>query len=158
MLSSCRVIDCTDDRGQLAGLVLAQLGAEVVLVEPPGGSPARRRPPLAGGRPGPENGLWHWAYNRGKRSVALDLDTDAGRSRLSALAAGADVLLWAGRPGELPFAYDELAAVNPGLVMVILTPFGLDGPKADWADSDLVICASACQAALTGDSDLPPLR
>ena len=68
------------------------------------------------------------------------------------------MLLWSGQPGELPFSYDELAAANEGLVVVAMTPFGLDGPKADWAATDLTICASACQAALTGDSDLAPLR
>jgi crotonobetainyl-CoA:carnitine CoA-transferase CaiB-like acyl-CoA transferase len=72
MLSSYRVIDCTDERGQLAGFMLAQLGADVLLVEPPGGSSARWCPPFAGDRPGPETSLWHWAYNRGKRSVGGD--------------------------------------------------------------------------------------
>ena len=158
MLSPYRVIDCTDDGGQLAGLMLAQLGAEVVLIEPPGGSTARHRVPFAGDQPGAETGLWHWAYNRGKQSVALDLHTGAGREQFSALAAGADVLLWSGQPGEMPFSYDELAAINAQLVVVAMTPFGLDGPKAGWAATDLIICASACQAALTGNSDLPPLR
>ena len=78
MLSPYRVIDCTDDRGQLAGLMLAELGADVLLVEPPGGSTARHRVPFAGDRPGPESGLWHWGYNRGKKSVRIDLHSDAG--------------------------------------------------------------------------------
>lgn len=158
MLSPYRVLDCTDDRGHLAGMLLAQLGADVVLIEPPEGSGARRRGPYAGDQPGPDNGLWHWAYNRGKRSVAADLSTDAGRDTLRTLAAAADVLLWSGRPGALPVTYDELAAVNPGLVMVAMTPFGLDGPKADWAAADMVVCAAGCQLALTGNRDMPPLR
>ena len=99
MLSSYRVIDCTDERGQLAGFMLAQLGADVVLVEPPGGSPARRRPPFAGDRPGLETSLWHWAYNRGKRSVVGGPhDGRRPRRALDDLAADADVLLWTGRP------------------------------------------------------------
>jgi crotonobetainyl-CoA:carnitine CoA-transferase CaiB-like acyl-CoA transferase len=158
MLSPYRVIDCTDERGQLAGFMLAQLGAEVVLVEPPGGSSARRCPPFAGDRPDPERGLWHWAYNRGKRSVIADLATAEGRRRLGDLASTADVLLWTGRPHELPFTYEELAVVNPRLVVVVLSPFGLDGPKANWEATDLIISAAGCGAALMGNADLPPLR
>ncbi len=108
--------------------------------------------------PGPDTSLWHWAYNRGKRSVVADLTTAAGRSRLDDLAADGDVLLWTGRPTEMPFTYDELAAVNPRLVVVALTPFGLDGPKADWAATDLIVCAAGCGAALIGDADRAPLR
>ncbi len=158
MLSSYRVIDCTDERGQLAGFMLAQLGADVLLVEPPGGSSARWCPPFAGDRPGPDTSLWHWAYNRGKRSVVTDLTTAAGRSQLDDLVADGDVLLWTGRPNEMPFNYDDLAAINPGLVVVALTPFGLDGPKANWAASDLVVSAAGCAAALIGDADRAPLR
>jgi crotonobetainyl-CoA:carnitine CoA-transferase CaiB-like acyl-CoA transferase len=158
MLSSYRVIDCTDERGQLAGLVLAQLGADVILVEPPGGSSARWCPPFAGDRRDADSSLWHWAYNRGKRSVIADLTTDAGRARLDDLVADGDVLLWAGRPGEMPFSYDDLAAVNPGLVVVVLSPFGLDGPKANWAGTDLIVSAAGCGVSLVGDADRPPLR
>ena len=158
MLSPYRVIDCTDERGQLAGFLLAQLGAEVLLVEPPGGSSARHLPPFAGDRPDPERGLWHWAYNRGKGSVTVDLATPAGRERLAALAAGADVLLWTGRPGDEPFDRAAMEAANPGLVIVALTPFGLDGPKARWAATDLTIGAASCALSLTGEAELPPLR
>jgi len=158
MLSPYRVIDCTDERGQLAGFMLAQLGADVTLVEPPGGTPSRHLPPFAGDRPDAERGLWHWAYNRGKRSVTADLATPAGRERLAALAAGADVLLWTGRPGEEPFDRAALEAANPGLVIVALTPFGLDGPKARWAATDLTIGAASCSMSLTGEAELPPLR
>ncbi|MFN0088650.1 MAG: CoA transferase [Acidimicrobiales bacterium] len=158
MLRDYRVLDCTDDRGHLAGLLLAQLGADVILVEPPEGSPARRRAPFAGDRAHEESSLWHWAYNRGKRSAVVDWRSAAGKAELLRLAADADVLLWSGRPADAPAAYDELEAVNPGLVVVAYTPWGLDGPKAGWADSDIVICASACQLAITGDADRPPLR
>jgi crotonobetainyl-CoA:carnitine CoA-transferase CaiB-like acyl-CoA transferase len=158
MLSPYRVLDCTDDRGHLAGLLLAQLGADVILIEPPQGSPARHRGPYAGDRPGPESGLWHWAYNRGKRSVLADLSEPAGCEAVRALAATADVLLWSGEPSGLSLDFDELAAVNPGLVMVAMTPFGLNGPKANWAAADLVMCAAGSKLSLTGNRDMPPLR
>jgi len=73
MLSPYRVIDLTDERGQLAGAMLAMLGAEVIAVEPVGGSPSRALGPFAGDIEHPDRSLQHWAYNRGKRSVVLDL-------------------------------------------------------------------------------------
>ncbi len=157
MLSPYRVLDCTDARGQLAGMLLAQLGADVILVEPPEGSDARHRAPYAGGGPDPERALWHWAFNRGKRSVVLDTTSEEGRRDLLLLAADVDVLLWSGRPAECPFDTGELAAVNPGLVVAI-TGFGLDGPKSDWIDTDLIVSAAGLQLALTGDTDRAPLR
>jgi crotonobetainyl-CoA:carnitine CoA-transferase CaiB-like acyl-CoA transferase len=159
MLTPYRVLDCTDHRGHLAGFMLAQLGADVVLIEPPAGSPARRRPPFASnddGTMGPS--LWHVAYNRGKRSVVLDLHDGGARADFDRLAAWADILLWSGRPADLPFDPNALAARHPSLIVGVLTPFGLDGPKANWHETDLTICASACQLALTGDTDRPPLR
>ena len=69
------------------------------------------------------------------------------------LATAADVVLWTARPQELPFTYDELAAVNPRLIMVVLSPFGLDGPKANWEATDLIISAASCGAALVGDAE-----
>ena len=174
MLTPYRVLDCTNDEGHLAGLMLAQMGADVILVEPPAGSPARRRSPftdVAATTAGDATSLWHSAYNRGKRSVVLDL-ADAGadasvapggspagdRLRFEALAATADVLLWSGRPSELPFDPEALSARNELLVIGLLTPFGRTGPKATWHATDLTVCASACQLALTGNSDRAPLR
>src|SRR5215211_1394066 len=125
MLSPYRVVDCTDHRGNLAGFLLAQLGADVVLVEPPDGSSTRRQGPYAGDRPGPDSSLWHWAYNRGKRSVVLDRATEAGRHDVRRLLAGADILLWSGPAAELPGSYAELARDNAGLIVVAYTPFGL---------------------------------
>jgi crotonobetainyl-CoA:carnitine CoA-transferase CaiB-like acyl-CoA transferase len=158
MLTPYRVLDFTDHRGHLAGLMLAQLGADVILVEPPGGSSARQRVPFA--EEGPERGpsLWHSAYNRGKRSVVLDPEGRQGRQQLEALAAQADILLWSGRPADLPFEIDEMLARHPSLIIGALTPFGLDGPKANWLATDLTLCAAGCQMALTGDTDRPPLR
>ena len=159
MLRPYRVLDCTDHRGHLAGFMLAQLGAEVVLVEPPAGSPARRRPPFArrvDGTDGPS--LWHVAYNRGKRSVVVDPASDAGREELDRLLRWADIVLWSGRPSDLLFDPHQLVADHPALIVGTLTPFGLDGPKANWHDTDLTVAAAGCQLALTGDTDRPPLR
>ena len=139
MLSAYRVLDLTDHRGHMAGYILAGLGAEVLLVEPPGGSPARQR----------GDGFEWWAFNRGKSSVVC-----ASHAELLDLVRDADVLI------ETDAAFDpaQLAAVNPRLVHVTITAFGSDGPKADWAASDLTVAAAGCALALTGDSDRAPVR
>ena len=160
-LTVYRVLDLTDERGQLAGALLGSLGAEVILVEPPGGSRSRSEGPWS---PGPEDrrqSLSHWSYNRGKKSVVLDLASAQGRDALRRLAAGADVLIESGMPGELPslgLGYDDLAAINPALVYVSITAFGQDGPKANWPATDLTVMASAMALHLTGDADRPPVR
>ncbi len=161
MLASYRVIDLTDERGQLAGLMLRQLGAEVVLVEPPGGSDARRIAPYAGDVVDPERSLHHWSYNRGKKSMLLDLQTDDGIDRLHELIAGADVLLETLSVGErsrLGLGPDAARKLNPALVHASITAFGTTGPKADWPATDLTIQAAAGNMAVTGDKDRPPLR
>ena len=86
MLSPYRVLDLTDEWGLLCGQILADLGADVIAVEPPGGSTARRLGPFAGGEADPERSLHWWAYARNKRSIALDLQTEAGRF----MSAGAE--------------------------------------------------------------------
>ena len=161
MLSQYRVLDLTDERGHLAGFMLAQMGAEVIAIEPPGGSTARRLAPFAGDVDDPERSLHHWAYNRGKKSVVLDLTIEAGQGELRRLATGADILIESFAPGTMEsfgLGYEALAALNPALIGVSITAFGSDGPKADWAVSDIVIQASAGNMVITGDKDLPPLR
>jgi crotonobetainyl-CoA:carnitine CoA-transferase CaiB-like acyl-CoA transferase len=161
VLSAYRVLDLTDERGHLTGAILASLGAEVIHVEPPGGSTARRLGPFAGGAEHPERSLHHWAYNRGKQSVVLDLGDPADRQRLLDLADGADFLVESADPGTmdaLGLGHDTLAQRNPALIHVSITAFGSDGPKADHRATDLTIAAAAGQLALSGDSDRPPLR
>jgi crotonobetainyl-CoA:carnitine CoA-transferase CaiB-like acyl-CoA transferase len=150
MLSPYRVLDMCDDRGHFAGFLLAQLGADVIAVEPPGGQRSRHQGPFAGGSDDPERSLLHWAYNRGKRSVTVD-----GDDRLAELAAGADVLI---ECGALPIDLDRHRAENPSLITVSLTPFGGAGPKAGWAATDLTLAAASGQMALNGYLDRPPVR
>ncbi len=137
MLGPYRVLDLTDERGWLAGFLLAQLGADVVLVEPPGGRPRGHR---------------HRAYNRGKRSVVV-----ADEEALAALGADADIVL---HNDGLPFEVDldGLRSANEGLITVHVTPWGETGPKADWRATDLTLFASSGQLSVTGDSDRPPVR
>ncbi|MDG2112329.1 MAG: CoA transferase [Actinomycetota bacterium] len=162
MLSPFRILDLTDERGAFAGLLLAQLGAEVWLVEPPGGAPSRHRPPFLDDRSGPERSLQHLGFNRGKRSTVVDWHTPEGVAELHRLVDGSDAVLLTGGPAEhrargLPQP-EELAAAHPHVVVANVSGFGLKGPKADWVDADVVCGAAGFQQSVTGDFDRPPLR
>lgn len=161
MLDGYRVLDLTNERGLLCGLILSDLGADVIQVEPPGGSAARRLGPFAGDDPDPEQSLYWWAYCRGKRSVTLDLEDQAGQAALRALARGAHFLIESEPPGTMAargLGYADLSQENPGLVYVSITPFGQDGPKASWADSDITIMAAGGPLSLAGEPGHTPVR
>jgi crotonobetainyl-CoA:carnitine CoA-transferase CaiB-like acyl-CoA transferase len=129
-LAGIRVVTLAEQYpGPYATLLLADLGAEVVIVErPQGGDPARLFP------------QFHAAMNRNKRAVTLDLKTAAGRDGLRALLATADVLMEGYRPGtmqRLGFGYDDVARLRPGIVYVSITGFGQTGPYRDRPAHDL---------------------
>ncbi len=161
MLSPYRVLDLSDERGLLCGHILADLGADVVLVEPPGGSPARTAPPLLDGAPEGEGSLVWAAYARNRRSVEIDLDSARGQEELRRLAASADILIETAHPGVMAargLAAEDLAAVNPGLVYVSITPFGQDGPKANYRATDLIVAAASGTMHIAGYPDAAPVR
>lgn len=155
MLGRYRILDLTDDRGHLAGMVLAQLGAEVIAIEPPDGQRARRQSPYAGTDPDPERSLTHWAYNRGKKSVVIDLATDQGQRTLDELAAGADAII---ESSAQPLDTTALGERHPHLVIASISAFGKTGPKAEWAGSDIINTAAAGPMGITGDRDRSPVR
>ncbi|MCE2392923.1 MAG: CoA transferase [Proteobacteria bacterium] len=166
-LSGVRVIELADERGEFCGKLLAGLGAEVLKIEPPSGSPTRRIGPFAGDVEDPEKSLYFWHYNFGKRSLVLDLETEAGRQRLRELAAGADVVLESLAPGTLDrlgLGYEALRELHPGLILASITPFGQTGPYRDWKGSDLVHLAlggammcSGYDPTPEGEYDTPPI-
>ncbi len=161
MLSPYRVLDLTDDRGLICGQILADLGADVIAVEPPGGNPARRLGPFVNDEPHPERSLYWWAYSRNKRSVTLDIESEDGQEKLRELVRRADFLIESYDPGYLAergLGYDDLAGINPALVYVSITPFGQDGPKARYAATDLIVEAAGGNLVLQGDDDRPPVR
>src|ERR1700741_5287762 len=131
MLSGLRVIEVADETAEFCGLLLAGLGAEVVKIEPPEGSPTRAIGPFYEDRPGPERSLFFWNYNRGKRSAVIDWREPGGRDALLRLLAGADILLDTSG-GVLNRALgldrDALNARFPALVTARVTPFGDIGP------------------------------
>ena len=158
-LAGVRVVELGGEQADYAGLLCAGLGAAVVKVEPPEGSPGRFVGPFYGGDPDPERSLYFWGYNRGKQSVVLDLSAESGSSRLDELLADADVLIDA-RPAGAGGDFSEY----PALVHARLTPFGEDGPWAGFAASDLVSLAlggvvmnCGYDPDPAGKYDLPPI-
>jgi crotonobetainyl-CoA:carnitine CoA-transferase CaiB-like acyl-CoA transferase len=155
------VLDLTTERGLLCGQILGDLGADVIKVEPPGGSPARRLGPFYQDQPHPDRSLLWWAYNRNKRGITLDLATPEGQAIFHRLVSNAHFLIESDNPGamaRLGLGYDALSAINPGLIYVSISAFGQDGPKASYVDSDLVILTASGPTILSGDSDRAPLR
>ncbi len=161
-LSGYVVLDLTVERGWMCGRVLADLGADVIKVEPPGGDPGRKRGLFADqARPVPEENLSWWFENRGKSSVVLDLELETDKDRLLQLVDGADILIESYEPGWLEqrgLGVDVLLARNPHLVVTSITPFGRTGPYANWSATDLTVAASTGEMWLTGDIDRPPVR
>lgn len=141
LLDGLRVVELADETAEYVGMALAGLGAEVIKVEPPGGAATRAIGPFLDDQPGPERSLHFWGYNRGKRSVVLDLATAEGSERFRRLLASADIYLDASR-GEaarvLGVPARDVAAQFPGLIAARMTPFGDDGPWKDHKASDLI--------------------
>ena len=157
-LAPYRIIDLTRDLGAVCTRMLAGLGADVVRVEPPGGDGTRLRGSLVGSGEGLS--AWWAQMHAGKRSITLDEASAADMAFLLDLCAGADtVVVSPDDHGEAwPLPLDELAERAPHVVRTIVTPFGLEGPKAGWAGSDLVGLASGGLMSLCGDPDRAPLR
>ncbi len=161
ILSPYRVLDLTTERGLICGQMLADMGADVIKVEPVGGSSARGIGPFYKDAPHPDRSLYWWAYNRNKRAITLDLERNAGRDLLVRLVQRADFLIESYNPGYLSqhlLGFADLAKINPALIYVSITPFGQDGPKANYADSDLIVMAAGGPLILAGDADRPPVR
>ena len=150
-LSGLRVVDCTVDRGELTSRLLGDLGAEVIKVEPPGGSPARGAAPVRRGV-----SMSFAIRNAGKLGVALDLEVDADVERFHDLLDHADVLITSSVTLAGLDARD-LAVRHPHLVVGALTPFGIDGPYADWVASDASLAASGGFAFKAGIPEMSPL-
>jgi crotonobetainyl-CoA:carnitine CoA-transferase CaiB-like acyl-CoA transferase len=148
LLSGVRVVELSNGKLEMAGRFLADLGADVVLLEPPGGAPSRRRWPMHG-----ETSLYFAARNSNKRGVTCDLGTPAGRDKLWALLGEADMLIETGGPGgleRLGIERHELAARFPNMIVISISDFGLTGPYADWQATDWVQLALGTQLSRSG--------
>jgi benzylsuccinate CoA-transferase BbsE subunit len=160
LLSPYRVLDLTGPLGFLTGRILADLGADVIKVEPPGGDPSRAWPPFHdhGGR---RQSLSWMAFNANKRGITLDLETANGQFVLRELARSADFLVESFSPGVLErcrLGYDELHRENPRLIVVSITPYGQEGPYRDHPASDIEIMAAGGAMSLAGEAGREPMR
>ena len=159
MLSPYRVLDLTDERGVLAGQMLADLGADVIQMEPPGGSSGRGVAPFFADRP--EESIYWAAYTRGKRGITCNLEDMRGRALLFRLLKDADFLIESsdvGRMAELELDYESLRAQFPRLIYTSISAFGQTGPKSHYIGSDLAIWAAGTPLLMTGDDDRAPVR
>jgi crotonobetainyl-CoA:carnitine CoA-transferase CaiB-like acyl-CoA transferase len=153
-----RILDLTEGGCLLGGRLLADLGADVIKIEPPGGSPSRRGPyyqDIAD----PEKSLFWWAYNAGKRGITLDITRAEGRELFKRLARAADAILESFEPGYLGglgLGYADLARVRPDIILTSITPFGQNGPKAHYRASDLTVWASGAYLYACGNPDRAP--
>ena len=161
MLNDCRILDLTDENGLLCGKILADLGADVIKIEPPRGSAARKLGPFYGNEPDPEKSLYWFAYNSNKRGVTLDIEKPDGRELFRRLAETADVVIESFRPGyldKLRLGYQDLCAVKPDIILTSITPFGQDGPYRGYATTDITTMAMTGILYETGDRDTPPVH
>ncbi len=146
------------------GKLMADLGAEVIKVEPPTGDPVRGMPPFAGGEPHPEKSGTFLYLNCNKQGVALDITTAAGRDVLDRLLATADVLVHdyaSVDAGSAGITWERVHDVNPRLILTSLTPFGLSGPYRDFNAYDLTVASAGGWTTVNGQPgapEMPPLR
>ena len=162
-LAGLRVLELSNERIAFAGKLLGDMGADVVLIEPPGGDPARRYPPFLDDAPRDDRSLYWWHYNTSKRGIVLDLDDARDCKRFERLVESADILLEAEprqRLRSLALDYADLKKIRPELIHIAVTPFGRADPKSDLPATDLTILAGGGPVWSCGydDHTLPPVR
>jgi crotonobetainyl-CoA:carnitine CoA-transferase CaiB-like acyl-CoA transferase len=159
-----RVIELAEDpAGEYAGRLLAEMGAEVLKLEPVDGAPSRKVGPWAGGVVGPETSLNFRYYNSNKQSVLLEVARPGGVAALKSLTAGADIFITTLQPAALKaigLDLNALLAEQPSLIILSVTAFGLTGPWADYKSSDLIALAAGGPLNSCGydDHSIPPIR
>jgi crotonobetainyl-CoA:carnitine CoA-transferase CaiB-like acyl-CoA transferase len=158
---SPRVLDLTNNNGYLCGRILADLGADVIKIERPGGDPDRNIGPFYQQTPDPGKNLVWLAYNANKRGITLKLDSTDGRQILKTLVNNADFLIESFPPGymdKLGLGYADLNQLNPRMIYTSISPFGQTGPYRTFKASDLVVMAMSGLLYITGKPDAPPVR
>lgn len=158
-LEGLRIIEFCDEIGSYGGKLLADLGAEVIKVEPAGGRLQRKTPPFYRDPGNPDTSIAFWVHNTSKKSVTIDLDSEEGQRLARALALTADAVLEDYPPGYLSargLGYEALSTLKPSLVYTSMTGFGQTGPHSRYAYIDMVGQAMGGIMTLAGDPDDPP--
>ncbi len=159
-LTGLRVLDLTGRMGGYCGRLLANLGAEVILIEAPCGESMRREGPFKNDKSHPEGSLAFAAYHTNKRGIVLDLESEEGRQALRQLVGHADVLIEdkpAGYLDSIGLGYTDLKSLNPHLIMTSISGFGLTGPYRDFKGPNLIAFAMGGLMNLCGHPERPPL-
>ena len=154
-------MDLTDEKGFFCGKILADLGADVIKVEKPGGDPGRRIGPYYRNIADPEKSLHWFAYNLNKRGITLDIETADGQELFKRLVRTSDFVIESNPPGfmdELGLAYSDLSAIHPRIILTSITPFGHTGPYRNYKSSDIVSMAMGGLAYITGNAEESPVR
>jgi benzylsuccinate CoA-transferase BbsE subunit len=160
-LAGLRVLDLSDHRGQLCGRLLADMGADVIKIEPPGGDPSRRLGPFVADEPHPDRSLFFWYYNLNKRSLTLGLESARGRQIAADLIRSADVLIESFGPGggaAYGLDWETIHRLNPALILCSMTPFGQQGPWRDYGADDTVLTALSGMLYVNGFAGRQPVR
>jgi crotonobetainyl-CoA:carnitine CoA-transferase CaiB-like acyl-CoA transferase len=158
-LEGLRVLDLAGLAGQYATRLLADYGADVIKIEPPEGDPVRGMSPFAGDIVDPDRSLSFLHYNTNKRSAVVDITTSVGRETFLKLVRTADVVIESFQPSyldDLGLGHEALSAVNPGIVLTSVTPFGQTGPFSGYRGTDLHAAAMGGWMMIQGDPDAPP--
>ena len=163
MLNPYRVLDLTDEQGIMCGKLMADMGADVIKIEKPGGDAARNIGPFYKDKKDPEHSLFWWTMNTSKRGITLDIEKPEGLEIFKKMAKKADFVVESypvGYMDRLGLGYKDLEKINPAIIMVSITPFGQFGPYKDFKGSDLVEWAMGAGSYMRtmGDLDRPPIR
>ena len=157
-LGPYRFLDLTESGCMIGGRILADLGADVIKIEPPGGSPSRIAP-FYKEISDPEKSLYWFAYNMNKRGITLDINKTDGQELFKKLVKTADGVIESFEPGYMStvgLGYDDLVRIKQDIVMTSISLFGQNGPKAHYKGSDLTAWASGGYLNMCGDPDRPP--
>jgi len=161
MLDLYRVLDLSDEKGQFCGKMLADLGANVIKIEKPGGDVSRRIGPFYHDDINPEKSLQWFAYNTNKRGITLDIESPQGKEIFHNLVKKSDFIVETFPPGymdALGLGYHDMEIINRGIIFISITPFGQDGPYKNYKAPDIVAWAIGAHAYQVGESERAPLR
>jgi crotonobetainyl-CoA:carnitine CoA-transferase CaiB-like acyl-CoA transferase len=161
ILEKRRVLDLTDDKGFLCGKILADLGADVIKIEKPGGDICRSRGPFYHGIDDPNKNLYWFAYNLNKRGITLNIEHKKGYDIFTRLVRTADFVIESFAPGyldKLNLGFSNLSKLNPRVVMTSISPYGQTGPRKEYKASDIEVMAMGGLMYITGNPEQPPLR
>ncbi len=161
ILRGYRVLDMAEGGCMMCGKTLGNLGADVIMVEPPCGSPTRSNEPFYHDTPDPEKSLNWLFFGLNRRGITLNLNSEEGRDIFRRLVRTADFVIESFEPGymaRLGLGYSHLNEIKPGIIMTSITPFGQSGPYSHYKATDIVGVALSGMMSIYGEADRAPLR